>query len=620
MSYVSTVTLPPAEDVQALVDDAHARFARSTTAGRRDVYPALARVPPTSSGSASSESAGASSRVGDAEVEFTIMSVAKPFVFALICAALGPEDVRRRIGRERHGLAVQLADGDRAGRRAADEPDGELRSDRHDEPHAGRHDGRAMAVRRRWPVALRGQATLARRGGPRSARTTNHPNRAHRAAAARAADGSQAIRPRRSTCTRDRAAVAVTARDLAMMGATLGVGGVNPITREQVASAAACRHALAVMTTAGLYETSGAGCTTSGSRGRAGSAAGSSPSHRARAGSGPSRRRSTRQETASRDNSSRGSSRGSSGSISSPRRPRREFNGARRPKIAAYWPKRREEMGMSVPLADSELKARHRAMWGSGDYPLMVETFLLPVGERLVEACRHRARDARARRRGRNGQRLAARRASRRRGHRQRPDARAARGRPRGRRGRGSRARVGRGRRREPAVRGRVLRRRHVLDRRHVRAPPSGRGRRARPRLPPRRDDRPAELDARGHARRALRHDEAVRTAAATWCPVPAALGRRGPPARASSATGWSSARSSGTSSRSPRSRRRGEYGEHFKAYYGPTIAARANAEREGRAAEFDEALDAFCDEWNRGTPDEARFEQEYLVAVGTRV
>ena len=42
---------------------------------------------------------------------------------------------------------------------------------------------------------------------------------------------------------------------------------------------------------------------------------------------------------------------------------------------------------MSVQLADLELKARHRAMWGSGNYPLMVDTFLLPVGERLVDAC-----------------------------------------------------------------------------------------------------------------------------------------------------------------------------------------------------------------------------------------
>ena len=61
------------------------------------------------------------------------------------------------------------------------------------------------------------------------------------------------------------------------------------------------------------------------------------------------------------------------------------------------------------------------------------------------------------------------------------------------------------------------------------------------------------------------------------------------------------------------------DYGEHFKARYGPTIAARANAAKTGREAEFDEALDRFCDEWNRGSADQARFEKEYLLAVGTR-
>ena len=61
------------------------------------------------------------------------------------------------------------------------------------------------------------------------------------------------------------------------------------------------------------------------------------------------------------------------------------------------------------------------------------------------------------------------------------------------------------------------------------------------------------------------------------------------------------------------------DYGEHFKARYGPTIAARANAQKDGREAELDEALDRFCDDWNRGTPDRARFEMEYLLAVGTR-
>jgi SAM-dependent methyltransferase len=61
------------------------------------------------------------------------------------------------------------------------------------------------------------------------------------------------------------------------------------------------------------------------------------------------------------------------------------------------------------------------------------------------------------------------------------------------------------------------------------------------------------------------------------------------------------------------------DFGEFFKARYGPTIGIRANAGRNGRAAEFDEALDAFCDESNLGTQTEARFEMEYLLAVGTR-
>jgi glutaminase len=49
----------------------------------------------------------------------------------------------------------------------------------------------------------------------------------------------------------------VTAHDLAIMGATLALGGVNPLTRERVVDAATCHDVLAVMVIAGLYETSG---------------------------------------------------------------------------------------------------------------------------------------------------------------------------------------------------------------------------------------------------------------------------------------------------------------------------------------------------------------------------
>jgi SAM-dependent methyltransferase len=61
------------------------------------------------------------------------------------------------------------------------------------------------------------------------------------------------------------------------------------------------------------------------------------------------------------------------------------------------------------------------------------------------------------------------------------------------------------------------------------------------------------------------------------------------------------------------------DYATHFKERYGPTIAALKNARAGGREEELVEALDRFCDEWNRGTPARARFEMEYLLTVATR-
>ena len=140
---------------------------------------------------------------------------------------------------------------------------------------------------------------------------------------------------------------------------------------------------------------------------------------------------------------------------------------------------------------------------------------------------RARPQSAGARRRGGDGQRVAAGGAHRRERHRERPDTAAARRGPQHRGGRGPRARMDRGGRREPAVRGRVVRRRHVRDRRDVRAPSPGRRGRTRARVPSRRQDRAAELDPRRHARRAVRHDEAVRPAAAARRAAAAAVGQR---------------------------------------------------------------------------------------------
>jgi glutaminase len=66
----------------------------------------------------------------------------------------------------------------------------------------------------------------------------------------------------------------VTAKDLAVMGATLANGGVNPLTRKRVIDAIHCQHVLAVMVTAGLYENSGDWLYETGLPGKSGVAGG----------------------------------------------------------------------------------------------------------------------------------------------------------------------------------------------------------------------------------------------------------------------------------------------------------------------------------------------------------
>ena len=93
--YVSTGHLPPGERVRALVDEAHERFRTNTAGELSRVYPKLAAVDPDTFGISVANTAGDSLEAGDADVEFTIMSVAKPFVLALMCAEHGA-DARRR--------------------------------------------------------------------------------------------------------------------------------------------------------------------------------------------------------------------------------------------------------------------------------------------------------------------------------------------------------------------------------------------------------------------------------------------------------------------------------------------------------------------------------------------
>jgi hypothetical protein len=67
-----------------------------------------------------------------------LMSVSKPFVFALVCEIIGPQEARRETRRECDRACFQLACRDRACARRPYEPDGERRRNRGDQLGPGR--------------------------------------------------------------------------------------------------------------------------------------------------------------------------------------------------------------------------------------------------------------------------------------------------------------------------------------------------------------------------------------------------------------------------------------------------------------------------------------------------
>jgi glutaminase len=254
--FVSTGRLPPSEVVADLIRQAHRRYAPDDRGSLSTVYPALTRVPPGLFGVAATGTAGDSYAAGDADVRFSIMSIAKPFVFALVCDALGVEQARRAIGVNATGRAFNSL--------AAVESGPAGRTNPMVNPGAIATTSLAPGATAddRWGFLADGLSRFA--GRPlsldeemyASASRSNQRNRA----IVHLLDGLDGLGcdPAEALDAYTRqSSLLVDARDLAVMGATLADGGLNPITGVQVLGAESCRCACAVMTTAGLYETSG---------------------------------------------------------------------------------------------------------------------------------------------------------------------------------------------------------------------------------------------------------------------------------------------------------------------------------------------------------------------------
>jgi glutaminase len=254
--YVSTGRLPSPEQVRALVAEAYERYKSTGEGTNSQVYPALARVPSELFGICVVGTSGNVYAVGDADYEFTIMSVSKPFVFALVCEALGQEEVRQRIGVNATGLAFNSLEG------IERNPDGRTNPMVNSGAIATTSLVPGATFEAQWQFIHEGLSRFAGRSLPlndevyASASETNFRNQS--IARLLQSYGRIYMDPAQATdLYTKQCSLNVSAKDLAVMGATLADGGVNPLTKERVVDASVCHYALAVMLTAGLYETSG---------------------------------------------------------------------------------------------------------------------------------------------------------------------------------------------------------------------------------------------------------------------------------------------------------------------------------------------------------------------------
>ncbi|KQZ85864.1 glutaminase A [Microbacterium sp. Root166] len=251
-----TGALPPGDRIDDLVREAYGRARTHAEGEVADYIPILAEADPASFGVCVAGVDGELHEIGDTRIRFSIQSISKAFVYALVCDALGHEKAFDVIGVNNTGLAfnsvvaIELNDG---------HPMNPM-------VNAGALAATAMVpgdtAAEKWDAVVSGLSRFAGRELVvdetvyRSEVETNLRNRA--IAQLLESYGRITVDPLEVVDVYTRqCALLVDARDLAVMGATLADGGVNPLTGERVVSASVCRDLLAVLAATGLYERSG---------------------------------------------------------------------------------------------------------------------------------------------------------------------------------------------------------------------------------------------------------------------------------------------------------------------------------------------------------------------------
>jgi glutaminase len=215
--------------------------------------PELAKADPRHFGVAVADVEGHLHELGDSQIPFTIQSISKPFLFGVALESHGRDEVLKKIGVEPSGEAFNSVELQQGGR-----------------PHNAMVNAGAITATSLVPGSdpkkkmarileilsgAAGRDLKVDEATYRSELETGDRNRAiayllHNAKIVGCVEESLDLYFQQCS-------VLVTARDLAIMGATLANLGTNPVTGKEVLSFDSVRDVLSVMFTCGMYDFAG---------------------------------------------------------------------------------------------------------------------------------------------------------------------------------------------------------------------------------------------------------------------------------------------------------------------------------------------------------------------------
>ena len=236
------------------LDECHRKFATDNAGAVADYIPELGKADPAHFGIGLATLDGHVYEVGDSKAPFTIQSISKPFVFALALDTLGAARVESAIGVEPSG-----------------DPFNSIRLNAENHPFNPMVNAGAIACSGLIHEAKGDDAfEYIRKALGRFAGRELGVDDAVYASESATGDRNRAIAYllRTNAVLRDRVdsvlevyfrqcAILVTARDIAVMAATLANRGLNPVTGEQVMTPYAISRTLSVMTSSGMYDYAG---------------------------------------------------------------------------------------------------------------------------------------------------------------------------------------------------------------------------------------------------------------------------------------------------------------------------------------------------------------------------